>query len=39
MLMVLVCTTLRVECTNVDPTLIAVQRNFKVKYLQNGEIN
>jgi len=26
---------LKVVCTNVDPTLIADQRNFKAKYLQN----
>jgi len=31
--------TLRVVCTNVDPHLIADQRNFRVKYLQNGEEN
>jgi len=29
----------RAICTNVDPTLIADQRNFSVKYLQNGEEN
>jgi len=26
-------------CTNVDPNLIADQRNFKAEYLQNGEKN
>jgi len=30
---------LRAVYTNVDPTLIANQRNFKAKYLQNGEEN
>jgi len=27
----------RAVCTNVDPALIADQRNFRAKYLQNGE--
>jgi len=31
--------TLRAVCINIDPSLIADQRNFKVKYLQNGEEN
>jgi len=30
---------LRAVCTNVNPHLIADQRNFKAKYLQNGEEN
>jgi len=29
--------TLWAVCTKVDPTLIADQRNFKAKYLQNDE--
>jgi len=28
-----------VVCTNVDPYMIADQRNFRAKYLQNGEKN
>jgi len=28
-----------IVCTNVDPSLIADQRNFKAKYLQVGEEN
>jgi len=31
--------SIRDVCTNVDSTLIADQRNFKAKYLQNGEKN
>jgi len=31
--------TFRVVCTNVDQNLIADQRNFSDKYLQNGEEN
>jgi len=31
--------SLRVVCTNVDQNLIADQRNFRAKYLQNGEEN
>jgi len=27
----------RIVCSNVDPTLIADQRNFKSKYFQKGE--
>jgi len=30
---------LRVVCTNVDQRLIADQRNFRTKYLQNSEEN
>jgi len=33
------CFTLRAICNNVDPTLIAAQRNFKAEYLQNDEEN
>jgi len=29
----------RVVCTNVDQNLMADQRNFRAKYLQNGEEN
>jgi len=32
-------TSFRSICTNVDPTLIMDQCNFKAKYLQNGEEN
>jgi len=35
----LIHTTVWVVCNNVSPTLIAEQRNFKAKYLQNGEEN
>jgi len=28
---------LRVVCTNIDPTLIKDQHNFKAKYLKKGE--
>jgi len=35
----LILLTFRVVCTNVDPNLIADQRYFKAKYLQNGEEN
>jgi len=30
-------TNFGVVCTNVDPSLIANQRNFRAKYLHNGE--
>jgi len=32
-------TTLRIVCTKVYPNLIADQRNFRAKYLQNFEEN
>jgi len=35
----LVLWSFRIVCTNVDPHLIADQRKFKAKYLQNGEKN
>jgi len=30
---------LRIVCANVDPNLIADQRSFRAKYLQDGEEN
>jgi len=38
-LLTLLTEILSTVCTNVDPTLIADQRNFKAKYMQNGEEN